>query len=94
MRALILFFMQVLTLDVNESLLIEDVQLRLMSVAPRSIIFSMTKISGGRETNVVMHRHQIAVVCYNVRFQLLSVEDQTARLVLEPPGNIQVQKMN
>ncbi|MBT5018022.1 hypothetical protein OAF42_02575 [Planctomicrobium sp.] len=85
--------MLVMTLDVDQSLLIEDVQLRLTSADARQIIFTMTKLSGGRETNVVMQRHQIVVVCYNVRFQMISVEGQTARLVLEPPENIQIQKL-
>lgn len=85
--------MLIMTLDVDQSLLIEDVQLRLTSANARTIMFSMAKLTGGRETNVVLQRHQIAVVCYNVRFQMISVEGQTARLVLEPPEDVQVQKM-
>lgn len=83
--------MLILTRDVGQSLLIEDVQLNLIYAEPRSIIFSMEKLTGGRETKVSMHRHQIVDVCYNVRFQLISVTGQTARLALEFPETVSVQ---
>ncbi|MEW4488865.1 hypothetical protein AB1L42_12335 [Thalassoglobus sp. JC818] len=84
--------MLVLTCDVGQSLLIEDVQLVLIYADARSIIFSMRKLSGGRETKVSLQRHQIVNVCYNVSFQLMSVSGQSANLVLEHPEEVSIQK--
>ncbi|TWT58154.1 hypothetical protein KOR42_15250 [Thalassoglobus neptunius] len=84
--------MLVLSCDVGQSLLIEDVQLLLIYADPRSIIFSMQKLAGGRETKVSLQRHQIVNVCYNVSFQLMSVSGQSANLVLEHPEEVTVQK--
>ena len=83
--------MLVLTRDVGQSLLIEDVQLKLIYVDPSSMIFSMEKLTGGRETKVRLQRHQILNVCYDVKFQLISVEGSTARLGLEHPESVTIQ---
>ena len=83
--------MLVITRTVGQSLTIEDVRLDLIYADARSIIFSMQKLSGGRETKVQLHRHQIVDVCYNVKFQLISVEGQTARLGLEAPEEVHIE---
>lgn len=83
--------MLVITCDVGQSLVIEDVQLTLIYANSRSIIFSLEKLAGGRQTKVSVQRHQIVDVCYNVKFQLLSVSGQTAKLLLEPPENVQIE---
>ena len=83
--------MLIVNRDVGQSLLIEDVQLSLLYVDARSIVFAMTKLSGGRETKVQVPRHQIVDVCYDVKLQLLSVEGGTARLGLEHPETVLIQ---
>lgn len=83
--------MLVLTRGVGQSLLIEDVQLKLIYLDPNSMIFSMEKLKGGRETKVRLQRHQIVNVCYDVKFQLISVEGSTARLGLEHPESVTIQ---
>ncbi len=86
--------MLVLTRDVGESLLIDDVQLKLVYTDQSSIIFSMEKLTGGRETKVRVQRHQIVNVCYDVKFQLISVEGSTARLGLEHPESVTIQSID
>ncbi len=85
--------MLILTRDVGQSLLIEDVRLSLNYADGNSIIFSMEKLSGGRETKVRAQRHQIVDLCYNVKLQLISVEGQTARLGIEHPSTVSVQRL-
>ncbi len=89
-----MFKMLVLTRNVGQSLLIEDVQLTLIYVDPGSMIFSMEKLTGGRETKVRLQRHQIVNVCYDVKFQLISVEGSTARLGLEHPESVTIQSID
>ncbi|WP_417847231.1 hypothetical protein [Thalassoglobus sp.] len=84
--------MLVLTRVVGQSMLIEDVQLRLEYADARSIIFSLEKLSGGRETKVRIQRHQIVDLCYNVKLQLISVEGQSARIGLEHPPSVSIQR--
>lgn len=88
------FKMLVLTRDIGQSLLIEDVQLRMIYADPNSMIFSMEKLAGGRETKVRLQRHQIVNVCYDVKFQLISVEGTTARLGLEHPESVTIQSID
>lgn len=85
--------MLVVTRSVGESLLIEDVQLTVIQMQENTITFSMQKLTGGRETIVHLQRHQIVEVCYNVKFQLVRVAGSRARLGLEVPPGVNVQRL-
>lgn len=75
---------------VGSSFLIEDVQLHLVYADPSSIVFSMKKLSGGRETKVRVQRNHLTEVCYNVQFQLLSIRGQTVQLALEHSESVSI----
>lgn len=83
--------MLILKREPGQTLMIEDVQLTLVHVSLNAIVFSMAKLAGGRETKVRIQRNQIVDVCYNVKFQVLSIEGQSARLMLEFPESVKVQ---
>lgn len=78
---------------VGESIMVEDVQLRVEQIMGSTITFSMEKISGGQRTLVHGFKGQLINICYNVRATILSVNSQSTTLCFEASDEIEIRPL-
>ena len=79
--------MLVLSREVGESVLIEDVLGTVVRASSDSIDMSFVKKNGGRNVLVTFRRNQVVEICYNVQAVLIRSDGKSARLGFEYPKN-------
>ncbi len=82
--------MQVFSRSVGESVMIQDVQLRVEQITGSTITLSMEKLTGGQRTLVHAFKGQQLEICYNVIAMVISVNASQVMLGFEAPDEILV----
>ncbi|HUG18843.1 MAG TPA: hypothetical protein VMM56_07675 [Planctomycetaceae bacterium] len=82
--------MLVLSREIGQSIVIEDVLLTLLRIDEEYVEFSLTKLTGGKPKIVTLpHREQIEI-CYEVQVALIQIKGSRARFGFEYPPEVEI----
>ena len=82
--------MFVLSREIGESVLIEDVDVRLIRMTPRYAEVSLAKLTGGAPVVVTLPLQKKVHICYDVQAVFVSTKGDMARLGFEYPADISI----
>lgn len=84
--------MLVLSREIGESLVIEDVALTLVTVGGRYAEVSLVKLAGGKTIVVALPYGEYVDICYDARVVLIRAEGTKARLGFEAPEGVLIRR--
>ena len=82
--------MFVLSREIGESVIVEDVALTLVRIGEQYVEVSLVKMTGGKSTVLTLPRHQPVDICYDVQVVFVAAENSKARLGIEYPPEVSI----
>ena len=82
--------MLVLSREIGESVVIEDVALTVIRTSDEYVEVSLAKISGGRSTIVTLPQHEYVEIGYEVQIVFIATKDSKVRLGFEAPPETRI----
>ncbi len=84
--------MLVLSREIGESVVIEDVVLTLVSVSEKYVEVSLVKMSGGKVTMATLPHDQTVEICYDVEVVVVNTKGPKVRLGFETPDDLTIRR--
>lgn len=84
--------MLILSREIGESFLIEDVVVTLVRVDGRYAEVALRKSSGGKPRLLTLRRDDLVTVCYDAQLVLVALSGSKARFGIESPDEIEVRR--
>jgi sRNA-binding carbon storage regulator CsrA len=85
--------MLVLSREVGEAIIIEDVVLTLAQVADGYVDVSLRKTTGGRRIVLALPHHQRIEICYGVEAVFIDATSAGARLGFDHPPEVTISRL-
>lgn len=82
--------MLILSREVGESVIIEDVALTLVRFGAKSAEVSFVKLAGGKSVILQLPHHQARDVCYDVQVVFVGAKGTKVRLGFEAPPHVTI----
>jgi len=84
--------MLILSREVGEAVIIEDVALTLVRIGENYVEVSLVKTTGGRPVVLTLPHHQYINVCYNAQAVFVATKGTQARLGFEAPPDVAIRR--
>ena len=82
--------MLVMSREVGESVVIEDVVMTLARVGDRYAEVSLRKVTGGKKSILTLPHNERKAICYNVEVVFIEVKGEKARFGFEHPTDVTI----
>ena len=84
--------MLVLSRELGESVVIEDVRLTVLRIDSAYAEVSLAKVAGGKPVVLTLPRHEYVQACYDVRIVFIQVNGPKVRLGFDAPREVHISR--
>jgi sRNA-binding carbon storage regulator CsrA len=82
--------MLLLSRTAGQAVVIEDVELTVVRIAPEYIELCLRKMTGGKATVLTVPHNRRVEICYDVQLVFVTTDGVKARIGFEAPENIHI----